>query len=340
MRYPGGRFAMSVIHPGSPALQIRYREGVLVNPFGFPEWALCARAVIELPPPEPGLTRDEVRVVDVLTGNLAAAWVGDDPLWSGEGTPAGWCWAHVGRTRLLALVPIELHGAYRHAGGITTLEVTGRGLRTGTSPVPVALTPPDPVPDDLLDLLERLLGWPLPEAYRRYLAATNGAGPAAPGVLPGHGFVADQPLFGLARADRQQDISYVVEWARDRLTVDFLPIGYVQGGLLAVRVSGGDLDSIWYWDDDDPRARDEHDPEYICANLLHRCADTIDDFFAALVRPADDLVRVATARVDNGQVRHVRDAEVGAGLPVRQRAPWQRPPPAVRDPLTTMFEVR
>jgi hypothetical protein len=51
-------------------------------------------------------------------------------------------------------------------------------------------------------------------------------------------------------------------------------------------------------------------------------------------------VGVAAERVDNGLVKHVRDAEVGAGLPVRQRAPWQVPPPAGRDPLTAIFEAR
>ena len=130
---------MSVIHPGAPALRVRYRQGVLVTPQGFPDWPLCARAVVELPPPHPGLTLDEVRVVDVLAANAAmarAATAPDgDPLWSPTqpghptSTPPGWCWAHVGHTRQLALVPVELHGSYRHGGGLRTLGVTGRGQR-------------------------------------------------------------------------------------------------------------------------------------------------------------------------------------------------------------------
>ncbi|GAA4728308.1 SMI1/KNR4 family protein [Phytohabitans rumicis] len=344
---PGARFAMSVIHPGSPTLQVRYRQGVLVTPYGFPDWPLCARAVVELPPPDAGLTRDEQRVVDVLAANeamaRAAAEPAGDPLWTAATTPVGWCWAHVGAPdppRRLALVPAELHAAFRHAGGVRLLPSAGRGLRVDPEPASARRAPGEPVPDDLLDLLESALGWPLPPAYRRFLAETNGAGPAAPGVLSGYGLVADQPFFGIARDDRHQDLSYVVEWVRDRLTVDFLPIGYVQGGLLAVKVSGGDLDSIWYWDDDDPRDRDAYDAEHICAHLLYRCADSIDDLWTALARPAEALLRLAGEWAERGQVTQVRDEAVGAGLPARARAPWQPAPVSGQDPLTSLFEAR
>jgi hypothetical protein len=349
---PGARFAMEIIHPGSPILQIRYRQGVLVNPAGFPDWPLCARAVVELPQPDADLTRDEVRVVDVLAANQllahAAQLDGGDLLWSlvaddgsAVATPNGWCWAHVGNTRLLALVPIELHASFLHAGGMTTLPVPGRELRVDAAPVPVGPTTGEEVPDDVIDMVERLLGWPLPPAYQRFLAATNGAGPAGPAVLPRYGFVADQPLFGLAREDRHQDVFYAAEWFRDRLSVDFLPIGYVQGGLLAVKVSGDDLDSIWYWDDDDPRARDGFGPDYIAAHLLHRCADTIDDFWAALTRPARPLVDLARRWADDGRLTELRDEATGAGLPIKMRAPWQpRTQQTSKDPLTAMFEAR
>ena len=370
---PGARFAMSVIHPGSPTMRVRYRDGVLVTPYGFPDWPLCARAVVELPPPEPALTLEEQRVLDVLTANAAMSRIAGepegDPLWpvAGAGTvgggrdgavptPAGWCWAHVGvpsgasasgasaagrapeGPRQLALVPIELHGSYRHAGGVRLLPVHGRGLRLDGEPRSVAPGPGDEVPDDLIDLLERALGWPLPPAYRRFLTATNGAGPAAAAVLPPFGFVADQPLFGIAREDRHQDVSHVGEWVRDRLTVDFLPIGYVQGGLLAVKVSGDDLDSVWYLDDDDPRDREAYGPREVCANLLQRCAASVDDLWARLVRPPATLVEVADRWA--GQVTHVRDSMVGAGLPARMKAPWQ---PVTkgrgRDAVAGMFEV-
>jgi hypothetical protein len=202
---PGARFAMSVIHPGSPTLQVRFRQGVLVTPYGFPDWPLCARAVVELPPPDAALTLEEQRILDVLTANAAMARMAGepegDPLWPvtaaagtlGGGrdgavpTPAGWCWAHVGTPdgdRLLALVPIELHGSFRHAGGVRLLPASARGLRPEAEPLSVGPAAGDEVPDDLLDLLESALGWPLPPAYRRFVAETNGAGPAAPAVLP------------------------------------------------------------------------------------------------------------------------------------------------------------
>ncbi|GFJ77704.1 SMI1/KNR4 family protein [Phytohabitans houttuyneae] len=255
-------------------------------------------------------------------------------------TPAGWCWAHVGTPdgdRLLALVPIELHGSFRHAGGVRLLPASARGLRPEAEPLSVGPAAGDEVPDDLLDLLESALGWPLPPAYRRFVAETNGVGPAAPAVLPPYGFVADQPLFGIAREDRHQDLSYVADWVRDRLTVDFLPIGYVQGGLLAVKVSGDDVDSVWYLDDDDPRDREAYGPEEVCGHLLQRCADSVDDLWARLVRPPAALVELATAAV--GQVTLVRDGAVGAGLPAKLKAPWQEQGRPGRDPVASMFEA-
>jgi hypothetical protein len=107
-----------------------------------------------------------------------------------------------------------------------------------------------------------------------------------------------------------------------------------------VKVSGEDLDSVWYWDDDDPRDDDGFDAAHICAHLLHRCADSIDDFFAALRQPAEALLRVATEWVDSGQVRQVRDDAVGAGLPPRLRAPGQPRGQLGPDPLVAMFEAR
>ena len=357
--WPGRHLAFSVVHPGSPVLRVRYRHGVLIGPYGYPDWALVARAMVELPPPDPRLTRDETRVLDVLAANAAmtqAAGSGDgDPLWpagpSGPSaravaTPPGWCWAHVGPTeasgspRRLALVPAELHGAFRHAGGASLLPENGRGLRYESADRSAAnLTASDAVPDDVISLVEQLLGWPLPPAYRRFLATTNGAGPDSPLVCAEHGFVADQPLFGLAREDQQQDVSYAAAWLRDRFTMDFLPIGYVQGGILAVKVAGGDTDSIWYWDDDDPRDRERFGPKEICEALLHRCADSIDTLWATLAPPPAWLLEYAGHWVQGGMVRQVRDPVLGAGLPPRWRAPWMSAPRPGADPVTALFEA-
>lgn len=208
-RPPGRRLALSVVHPSSPTLRVRYRQGVLMGPYGYPDWLLCARVVVELPAPDPKLTVDELRVLDVLAANLAMARVAGtpdgDPLWPAlpagsagpaVATPAGWCWAHIGPTdlpaaqepaRRLALVPTDLHGVFRHGGGVGLLPATGRGLRYSTVERPIGAGPAEPVPIDVMEMTDRLTGWPLPGAYRRFLAATNGAGPVAPAVSPGSG---------------------------------------------------------------------------------------------------------------------------------------------------------
>jgi hypothetical protein len=97
---------------------------------------------------------------------------------------------------------------------------------------------------------------------------------------------------------------------------------------------------VWYLDDDDPRARDDDRPDEICALLLHRCADSIDDLWARLVRPPAELVGLAERRVHSGQVREVRDEAVGVGLPDRFKPAWQAPAPARADAVTQLFEAR
>jgi len=194
---PGARYAMNVLHPGSPTLRIRYRDGVLIDPYGFPVWELYARALVEVPAPVPGLGRDEMRVLDVLAGNAVMTRAGNDPLWTDQaavpgGTPSGWCWAHLGGARRIALVPIELHGSFRHGGGVRTMAVDSphTGLRVEPAPFTVRARPGEEVPAEVMSTLEAVLGHPLPPAYRRYLAETNGAPPAEPVVAAGFGFEA------------------------------------------------------------------------------------------------------------------------------------------------------
>jgi A nuclease of the HNH/ENDO VII superfamily with conserved WHH/SMI1 / KNR4 family (SUKH-1) len=336
---PGARYAMNIVHPRSPVLRVRYRGGILVDPYGFPDWLLYARAQVDLPDPPAELGIDEIRVLDVLAANMVMA---DDPLWrDSTGTPAGWCWAHIGLTRRLALVPAELHAAHRHGGGVRTLHGAGshRGLWDDSPGVRVGTGPGDEVPDELLDGLERLLEYALPASYRQYLAETNGAAPAQPAVLPGFGFIADQPLFGLARVDQHQDLAFVREWLTDRFTPDLLPIGYVQGGILTIAVSGPDAGSVWYWDDDDARDLAAYGPVEIRDRLLHRCADTFDDFRRALVRPPRILEDRAEAWILIDRVLEIRDELAGTGLPPLLQAPWQAPPPRVRDQVSALFEL-
>jgi hypothetical protein len=336
---------MRVIHPGPPILRVRYRQGVLVTPAGAPDWLLYARAMVELPEPEPGRTLDETRVAHVLAANLRMAADGD-PLWEGSATmltPPGWTWAHLAEERRCALVPIELHGAYRHFGGVTTwLDGLGRGLRVDGDAAPPELDPTGSVADDALDELGRHFGHPLPPVYRDFLAATNGAVPAGPGVVAGHGFVVDQPFFGLARTDRLQELWYANAWLRDRLTPQFLAIGYVQGGLLLVKLAGDGADSVWYWDDDDPRAADEDTPETICGTLLYRLADDMQAFWSAVRPPSRAIGEFAAQLVESGQVVQVRPDLAGTCLPPARRAPWQpaTDPGGGPDPVVAPFELR
>jgi hypothetical protein len=338
---PGARYALNIVHPASPVLRIRYRGGILVDPYGFPDWLLYARAVVDLPAPPPGRTVDETRVLDVLAANRALSRAGEDPLWQGAaGTPAGWCWAHLGRSRRLVLVPIELHGSYRHGGGVRTMSVdsTGRGLRVDPEAAQVAIGQGDEVPPDILDDLERLLGHRLPPKYRRFISECNGAAPAQPGVLRGFGFIADQPFFGVARADQHQDLAFVRQWLADRFTADVLPIGYVQGGMLAVGVAEPIIDSVWYWDDDDPRDDAAYGPAEIGARLLHRCAEDFDDFRTQLRRPPAMLSDLADAWASSGQVRLVHEDVAGAALPSTLRGPRQSARISGRDPIVSMYE--
>lgn len=329
-RFPGQRYAMHVIHPGSPVLRIRYRSGVLVAPSGVPDWLLYARAMVDLPPVPAGLTRDEARVVDVLAANevMVAA---EDPLWEftradyAARTPPGWTWAHLVTGRRIALVPADLHASYRHIGGVNMLRGTapGYGLRTDPRPRAVPVHSTESLSEELATELEEHLGYRLPPRYREFLVDTNGPAPTEPGVLEDFGFVVDQPWFGLYREDRQQDLIYANNWFADRFTADFLAIGPVQGGLLAVKVRGEDTDSIWYWDDDDPRDDDAYDAAYISENLLYQVADDVSQLWADLTLPAADLLAVVDDVVGGGSATEVRPELMGSWLPANRRASWQ-----------------
>ena len=80
------------------------------------------------------------------------------------------------------------------------------------------------------------------------------------------------------------------------------------GGLLAVKVRGGDEDSIWYWDDDDHRDTEDYTATEVCAQLLHRCADHIDGFLAA-------LREIPAHLTEPGDARPLYPDRLGADLP-------------------------
>ncbi|MFG1922424.1 SMI1/KNR4 family protein [Cryptosporangium sp. NPDC048952] len=304
-RLPGSGWAARVRPFDSPVLRVRYRGGVAYDLAGLPVWDLLARAVVRLGDPEDGLTRDEVRVADVLTANEIMLTSGD-PLWWVTAddyaplTPPGWMWAHRFGAREVLLVPAAAYGSFRQVGGVATLPVGARGLRVDER-VPASFDVPSPLGESVLDAVERRIGHPLPPPYRELLTAASGALPTAPGVVAGHGFVVDQPLFGVGHTDRHQDVLYARHWFTDRLTEEYLPIGYVQGGVLALAVDG----SVWFADFDDPRDDDRLDAKAYCDELLVPVAEDVTAFRASLTAVPRWLLDVAVARVASGAARQV-----------------------------------
>ncbi|MFC4145217.1 SMI1/KNR4 family protein [Micromonospora mangrovi] len=316
-RIAGARYAFRTAHPAAPMLRVRYRHGVPVDPWGFPDWTPYARLMVALPPVIPDLTVDEARVVDVCAAELVARGT-DDPLWVGSvGTPTGWTWAHVAQTRHLALVPAELHASFRHLGGVSVgaPRASGRGLtaRAGTAP---RILVTERLSDAALARADDHFGVRLPAAYRDFLGRTNGGAPAQPAVHPGFGFVLDQPLFGF-RDDRAQDLGYVNAWFGDRLTADWLAIGHLQGGLLTLRLRGTDAGAVGFLDDDDPRDRDTFAAEEVCARLMRRVADDFASFWTAL-RPVPSELAELAANVAAGAELAAPDG-CGALLPRSHR---------------------
>ncbi len=318
-RIAGARYAFRVAHPAAPMLRVRYRRGVPVDPHGFPDWTPYARALVALPPLTPELGVDEARVVDVLAASLVAR-AGGDPLWDGVvGTPPGWTWAHLARTRHLALVPVELHASFRHLGGVSTGGAgrTRRGVAAGAGPPP-RIAVAERLSDAAVLAAEEILGVRLPPAYRDFLARTNGGAPVEPAVHPGFGFVLDQPLFGF-RADRTQDLGYANAWFGDRLTDEWLAIGYVHGGLLTLKVRGDDVGAVGYLDDDDPRDRDEFRPADVSLLLMHRLAGDFASFWSALRAVPDDLRDLAASAAAGAEAQW--SAGLGAFRPASHRGP-------------------
>jgi A nuclease of the HNH/ENDO VII superfamily with conserved WHH len=332
---PGARLALTAYRPAAPVLAVRYRDGVVVGGDGFPLWAPYALAVVELPPVPAGRGVDEMRVLDVLVGNEALAAAGSPLAAQDRATPPGWVWAHQAGGRLLMLVPAELHASFAHLGGVSTMgaQRDRRGVAPGGAPEPVGDTSTVSLPEAALSTVESALGYRLPGGYRDFLLAGNGSRPAVPALHPRHGFVADQYLFGLGRQDLMTDLVYANGWLGDRLTPDFLAVGHVQGGLLAVRVRGQDSGSVWYLDDDDPRDADPFDAGYRCAHLLHRLADDFSQFWSQL-RPAPYWLRRLAADVVAADAAALVSVEhQGSSLPpaIAASARAGQPPALVTD---------
>jgi len=323
----GSSVAGRIVHLRPPLLRMRYRYGVYVDLRGYPDWLPYAAAMVRLAPVPRGLSIDEARLVDVLAANrlLAGAGFADrDP--ADDRTPAGWIWAHLGASRELALVPAELHLAFRHRGGISGLRPDERRRGPSASEPNEPSEPSEPSePNEPSEpgrpLRLRAVRTVADDAIRKF--ATNGGVPTTAGVAHVAGFLVDQPFFALAAYDRAQDLAYVNTILGDRLTGDFLAVGQVQGGLLAVQVRGWDSGSVWYWDDDDPRDDERYEASVICRDLLLRCADDFPAFLARLTTVPPRLVGIVEAEL-------VAPDGMGAALPRSRRPAWLRSAPDVR----------
>ncbi len=97
---------------------------------------------------------------------------------------------------------------------------------------------PGAVDESRLRDVEEDLGYRLPGAYRDFLKAAGGRAPVGAALDPELGLLVDQPFFTLRDEAAVDDLRYANKCLRDHLTKDYLGIGYVQGGLLALKVQG------------------------------------------------------------------------------------------------------
>lgn len=145
-----------------------------------------------------------------------------------------------------------------------TVNVTARGTLT----------------EEQLNDIEQQLGVELPHPYRRWLSETNGGAPERSAALPYDGtpatdFLWEHAMFGLRPEDPLNDLVRNNRTSDDLLTDAYLPVSPLSGGLLVLKIKGDDTGSVWFWDDDDPRASDEDNPEDT-ERLLYRVADDWD----------------------------------------------------------------
>jgi hypothetical protein len=315
--------AVRVVHPGPPLMRVRYRDGVQLLPYGVPNWIPYARLLVEIPPPPRDLAWNEARLLGVQTANELGRRSGD-PLWTDEpGTPTGWTWAWLALTRQLALVPIELYGSFRHRGGVSTNRLNWNDkVRQLEGEVPEHRASAQ-LSEDLLVRIENYVGAPLPIEYRNYLARSNGGRPMFPSVYPARGFIVDQPLFGVTipGEDLMTDVRHQYAYHRDRLTPQWLPIGFVQGGLLVLKLTGDSTGSVWYLDDDIPREPPALTAEQICRSLLTYLEPTFNWFWANLRPVPAEVNDLAAKHAEEGWARILSHPELGRSLPENRRAP-------------------
>ncbi|BBA97776.1 hypothetical protein RVR_3686 [Actinacidiphila reveromycinica] len=305
---PNAAYAGQVVHFPDPIRAARHPQGVWVDEAGHPDFSPYARAAAEIAEPPEGFGVDELRLTDYVSANAALHASGHE-LWgnlSPVATPHGWTWHHVHGSRRLELVPVEVKALLRHHGGLagSVADHAKRGTRPLQETRPVHFGLPKEavaVTEQQVRDVEEELGYRLPGSYRTFLKAAGGCAPKGVALDPDLGLLIDQPFFTVRDDAAVNDLVYVNKCLRDHLTKDYLAIGYVQGGLLAVRVKGGGTGSVWFLGYDDARDGDHWaTPAERVADLLLPCGDSLDAFLLRLVGNPPELDTVAHLMVDGG----------------------------------------
>ncbi|MCZ4095777.1 cell wall assembly protein Knr4 [Streptomyces sp. So13.3] len=310
---PNAAYAGQVVHFPDPVRAARHPQGVWVDDDGYPDFSAFARAAAEIAEPPEGFGVDELRLTDCVSANAAMHAAGHE-LWGSlppVATPHGWTWHHVAGTRRLELIPVEVKALLRHHGGlaVSTADHSKRGTRPLQETRPVHFGLPKATPhqsgvavteQQVLDVEEEL-GYRLPGAYRTFLKAAGGCAPAGVALDPDLGLLLDQPFFTVRDEAAVNDLVYVNKCLRDHFTKDYLAIGYVQGGVLAVKVKGDSTGSVWFCAYDDARDGDHwSSPQERVAELLLPCGDSLDAFLLRLAGNPPELETVANLMVDGG----------------------------------------
>ncbi|MET9952156.1 HNH endonuclease [Streptomyces sp. NPDC006339] len=320
---PNAAYAGQVVHFPDPVRASRHPRGVRVDERGYPDFSPYARAAVEIADPPEGFGVDELRLTDYVSANAALAATGHE-LWDtipAVATPHGWTWHHVAHTRRLELVPVEVKALLRHHGGVataTSVDQSKRGTRPlqETRPVHFGLPKRGASVSELqVQGVEEDLGYRLPGAYRSFLKAAGGCAPVGTALDAELGLLVDQPFFTVREEAGVNDLVYVNKCLRDHLTKDFLGVAFVQGGLLAVKVKGEAVGSVWFCAYDDARDGGEVAAGWTVNERVERlllpCGEDFDAFLQRLAGSPPELETVANLMVDGGFARAVPVVPVG-----------------------------
>jgi hypothetical protein len=315
---PNRAYAGQVVQFPDPVRAARYPHGVRVDADGFPDFSPYARAAAEIAEPPEGFGIDELRLTDYVSANAALHAAGHE-LWAdlpAVATPHGWTWHHVPGTRRLELVPVEVKALLRHHGGLATTPVdqSKRGTRPLQETRPAHFGLPKgvvSVTEHQLLGVEEDLGYRLPGAYRSFLKAAGGCAPVGAALDAELGLLVDQPFFTVRDEAGVNDLVYVNKCLRDHLTKDYLGVAFVQGGILAVKVKGSAVGSVWFCAYDDARDQDGWSVQERVERLLLPCGDDFDGFLQRLAGNPPELETVANLMVDGGFAHAVPISDEG-----------------------------